>query len=227
MIIVVTVLKFFFLSSHAMSYNSASSSNIITKPINTSFALYDTGFPLTHFEVTMDNNTTFFILRDNSGIVYQITLDYIYRELASIGDNEIFLIVNVSHSGVDLLLTTCDDEKIGLRRNVVFHEFKLSKSSPQLSEECINLQVISSDEPVNGQISVQIKPIQRRTHLNIILAVTFSFVMCKLTQGSNPQKPICVTTKQNYGVAGKCILFEFFVLLKTLQIKKLISQLIY
>ncbi|CCA65612.1 Cadherin domain-containing protein [Caenorhabditis elegans] len=180
MIIVVTVLKFFFLSSHAMSYNSASSSNIITKPINTSFALYDTGFPLTHFEVTMDNNTTFFILRDNSGIVYQITLDYIYRELASIGDNEIFLIVNVSHSGVDLLLTTCDDEKIGLRRNVVFHEFKLSKSSPQLSEECINLQVISSDEPVNGQISVQIKPIQRRTHLNIILAVTFSFVMCML-----------------------------------------------
>uniref|UniRef100_A0A1I7T0C6 CX domain-containing protein n=1 Tax=Caenorhabditis tropicalis TaxID=1561998 RepID=A0A1I7T0C6_9PELO len=135
------------------------------------------GFPMKHFVVTTEKNQTFFDLHNKTGVVYQLAVEYLFRELAWMEGNEIYLTVNVSKPGAAVFLTKCNDYPISLKPNVVHNEYKLSRSCLDAENGCLNIHLIATEGPVDGTLSVGVKPAYKWFHVQIIMGVTASFLL--------------------------------------------------
>ncbi|EFP12872.1 hypothetical protein CRE_05967 [Caenorhabditis remanei] len=137
----------------------------------------ENGFPHRFFIAASENATTHFKLSNKGGIIYTITIDLLYREIAWVGDHEIYLVLNISEPGAAAFLTRCNDHPISLKPNVVLQEYKLSRRCLDVDNGCLKLHVIATEGAVDGQISVTARANNRWSHLHIILAIIFFFTL--------------------------------------------------
>ncbi|EGT47497.1 hypothetical protein CAEBREN_05199 [Caenorhabditis brenneri] len=129
------------------------------------------GFPMREFVVTTSNNQTDFHLKNLSGVVYKVKVEYLYRELAWVDGSEIFMTVDISSPGAAVFLTKCNDYPISLKPNVLRREYQLSRECLEQTDGCIHLHVIATEGDVDGHILVVTKPVAQWRHMHLIAGV--------------------------------------------------------